>query len=151
MAPRIRLSTRDTALWLMVLANTVASCWLVAVRLPQAPAVEATRDIRSRAAEAVGGATVAERSKVYGLFQGLADYLDAGHPGCDNTPQLLEMWSRALTISGWERETLPSLTDLVESELKSRGFSDPQPLAPRAPELVEVFREVAGGVKEAGT
>ena len=36
---------------------------------------------------------MAERSKVYGLFQGLADYLDAGHPGCDNTPQLLEMWS----------------------------------------------------------
>ena len=61
------------------------------------------------------------------------------------------MWSRALTISGWERETLPSLTDLVESELKSRGFSDPQPLAPRAPELVELFRELAGGVKDAGT
>ena len=148
--PRRRLL--ELVLWTLVAVNTAASCWLVvAVRLPQAPAVEAARDVRLLAAVAVADAGPGELAQLYGLFSGLADYLAVGHPGCDTTPQLLEVWARALVISGWKREAFPKLTDLVEAELKSRGFSDPQPLGPRAPELVDLFRCLAGGVKDAGT
>ena len=70
---------------------------------------------------------------MYGLLSGLADYLEAGHPGCDDTQNLLEIWSRAVLISGWELENYPELTDLVEAEL---------PEFELLPELDQILAEI---------
>jgi type VI protein secretion system component VasA len=124
------------------------SSWMV-VRLPPTPAVEMVSGVRSRAAAAVAGATSEDLSKLYGLMSGLADYLEAGHPGSETTLDLLEIWARALLISGWELEQYPELTDLVEDELRRRGFGEPKKLAPVAAELVDLFRALAEGVRDA--
>ena len=139
----------DCVLWGVVTANTVVSCWMLTVRLPQAPAVETTRSVRTRAAAALAEAPPEDQAKVYGLLSGLADYLEAGHPGCDDTQNLLEIWARAVLISGWELENYPELTDLVESELVRRGFNQSKKLKPVAAELVTLFRDLAGGIRDA--
>ena len=139
----------DCVLWGVLTANTVVSCYVLTVRLPQAPAVETTRSVRTRAAAALAEAPPEDQAKVYGLLSGLADYLEAGHPGCDDTQNLLEIWARAVLISGWELENYPELTDLVESELVRRGFNQSKKLKPVAAELVTLFRDLAGGIRDA--
>ncbi len=139
----------DCVLWGVLTANTVVSFWMLTVRLPQAPAVETARSVRTRAAAALAEAPPADQAKVYGLLSGLADYLEAGHPGCDDTQNLLEIWSRAVLISGWELENYPELTDLVEAELVRRGFNQSKKLKPVAAELVTLFRDLARGIRDA--
>ena len=144
-----RLCNPGVCLWVVVLANMAVSSWMV-VRLPPTPAVEMVSGVRFRAAAAVAGATREDLSSLYGLMSGLADYLEAGHPGSDTTLDLLEIWARALLISGWELEQYPELTDLVEDELRRRGFGEPRKLSPVADELTDLFRALAGGMKDAG-
>ena len=139
----------DCVLWAVLTANTVVSCWMLTVRLPTAPAVETARSVRTRAAAALAEAPPEDQAKVYGLLSGVADYLEAGHPGCDDTQNLLEIWSRAVLISGWELENYPELTDLVEAELTRRGFNKSKKLKPVAAELVTLFRDLAGGIRDA--
>jgi hypothetical protein len=119
------------------------------VRLTPTPAVEMVSGVRFRAAAALAGAAHKDLASLYGLMSGLADYLEAGHPGSETTIDLLEIWARALLISGWELEQYPELTDLVEDELKRRGFGEPKKLAPVAAELTDLFRALAGGIEDA--
>ena len=55
----------DCVLWGVLTANTVVSFWMLTVRLPQAPAVETARRVRTRAPAALAEAPPADPATRY--------------------------------------------------------------------------------------
>ena len=92
-------------------------------------------------------ATKSDRDYLWGMFTAGAEYLRSGHPGSDSTGDFLRIWERALVTSGWDKEKYPGLTDLLEEELKQRGYDQSKDLDPWVDDLSNFFEDVARGCR----
>ena len=110
-------------------------------------AVSDSGSLSGRVSRSLSTATKSERNHLWGMFTAGSEYLRSGHPGADSTGDFLRIWRRALETSGWKKEKYPELTDILEEELKQRGYDRPEDLDPWVDDLSSFFDEVARGCR----
>jgi hypothetical protein len=137
-----------TAILLVGLSLIGAEAILLKVISPKGEvAVVSDGTLSGKVSLTLSTATKSDRDYLWGMFTAGAEYLRSGHPGSESTGDFLRIWKRALKTSGWDREKYPGLTDLLEQELKQRGYDQSKELDPWVDDLSKFFEDVARGCR----
>lgn len=120
---------------------------LKVIPLDREPVTVGDGSLSSKVSHALSTATSSDRDHLWGMFTAGSEYLRSGHPGSKSTGDFLRIWRRALKTSGWDREKYPGLTDLLEEELKQRGYDQSEDIDLWVDDLSSFFDDVARGCR----